>query len=719
MVRISLAIDHPTTDLWSAAQRRSMITASSNLVSLKWEYRIAEGGLWTASAALRLPPGSYARKRLVEQGRHGLAWIYWDRDSAEAVPDEETDLLWFGIAEDAKRGRGGSDVIEIALRGAGEFLKNTLYTGKHEGESIHAIADAIFDAAIADTGNPITAKDTDDSGILKRLVSIEFKHTPADRALKKLAELAGGPARVAWGVRPSDDGDDFGIGYMKLYAGHLYEKDTGVDRQVFTVDRSQILEYSTEAKSSGIENHIQVIGDATKTDPLDPNKQFHSGEAYSQDSIDQHGLRKSVVYDSSLETDGQCALVAAGICRDMASRQIDAEVEFVDHMRGNLIDTVGGVKKYFGMVPTTAKYPARLLIVRDQARDYRAWGDSQDVYRAIRNASTPRYSTIDTDNAPTGANLPIQDPVTLTSGDKRLYVFKRAQTGTTYTTSGLYIMEIKNRVGLLYAPSGGNWLLVIAYRNAAGTWGTFAASTATRSTAQISAEHTVALEVKYDSATNMRLAAYWGDGTTVTQMVNGTLAYTSMYSTGTPTRILVNGLVSSSGSPSPAGDCASSDTSLVEIWKSWDDTATATFLATHDNETPPFKRWGDLVLLASPSLRNVAGNAWVRYAFGTATLAGEYTWTPQAAGSESLFTPGTAFTRRNYSWMLGSGSHEAALGTHLEIVPERMTCEWHGIDAPLLIKARGSGGSKRASEIMEDLSGLIGDALENASKGIA
>lgn len=710
MPRIRLVIDEPTSDLWDDAERRAMLSASANLVDLRWEYRVAEGGCWGARATLDLPAGSYVRQRLVDQGKAGLAWICWDRDETTAAPDEETDLLWFGLVEDAATARAG-DLVEIELRGAGEFLRDTLYTGTHKGVSIHDIADAIFDAAIADAQNPITAKDTDNAGALLRKVSIEFTRERADKALQKLAALAGGPAMVCWGTRPSAASSAFGTGYFQLYAGHLYEKDASVDRRAFSVDRSQIIDYESNAKSSEVINHVTVVGGEIEGDPLSDTREFYSGVAYSQASINRYGLRKKTIYDTSLSSDGQCALVASGKCRDSASRRIEARAEIVDEMSNRIVT---GAPKYYGLVQTAAKWPARIVTLRDQARSFRAWGDSQKVYRALRDASTARYSTVETANGPTGADIVIQDPKTLASGNKRLYEITRVQTDAAYTTTGPYIMEVDERLSLFYFPSAGAWKLGIGYKNIGGTWTSFGLSTATRSNAQIGAEHTVALEVAYQSGTLMGLAAYWGDGTTTTQMLTGTLAYSSIYGTGTPTRILLNGMGSSGGAPAPAGDCSGADYSQLLVWRAWSGT-TASFLNAHRNQTAPFQRWGDLVLMANPAITN-GTSAWVRYAFGNATLAGEYAWTPGNAGASSLFATGSAFSRRNYAWMLGDEEHSATMGTHYEVAMEKVRCDFGGRDAPLRIKITGAGATPLASEQTADLAKRIDEAQENATK---
>lgn len=720
MPRLRLVIDKPSPDLWSASSREVMVSATSNLSKLEWAYRVADGGCWNGKAEIVLPDGGYAWTRLVEQGATGLAWIYWDRDEGDASAlDEETDLLWFGIAEDAEAARGGN-TVELRLRGAGRFLKQFTYTGDHEAESIHAIADAAIQAVIDEGDSPITALDTDNAGALLRKVSISFENATLDVVLKKLADLAGGPTEVAWGVRPSADSDNFGTAYLKLWTGHLYEKDASVDRTAASVDQAQLYAYDISAKNSDIYNHITVIGDEIDGDPNDTGRTFYEAVATSPESIVQFGLRKKVVRESSLTNDGQCALLAAGIAASLGARRIMGSVKLFDAMSGYA--TLGGATDKANNIVTRLKNPAKILIVRDKDKPYIAWGDSQTIYSAERNASTARFSTIDTANGPTGADIVIQDPKTLAVGNKRLYELTRTQTSVAYSTTGPYIMEVEGRLSMFYYPSGGNWKLGIGYKNTGGAWVSFGLSAATRTAAQLAAEHTVALEVRYASASNMTLAAYWSNGTTTTQMLTGTLAYASLYGTGTPQKIIVNGMAWNGSAPAPAGDCSGADYSQVIIWRDWDETGantTTTFLDAHANETAPFKHWADLVLMTNAGLTDASTppNGWVRYAFGNATLDGEYIWAPSYSGSESVFEAGTAFSRRNYSWQLGDGDNARPLGTHIELRPLQARFKHSGDASPLQIEISAESSSRKASDTIEELIERVTEAEENARKG--
>ncbi len=721
MPRVRLVIDRPTTDLWSDSTRRSMLNLTANLSDLEWSYRVADGGCWAGKAEFTLPEDGFAWKRLVEQGASGLAWIYHDRSEDDASEiDEDTDLLWFGIAEDAIASRGGN-AVELKLRGAGQFLKQYTYTATHKAESIHTIADAAIQAVIDEGESPITAMDTDNAGVLQKKVSVEFENDPLDRVLKTLADLAGGPAMVAWGVRPSSASSSFGTAYLKLNTGHLYEKDNSASRDIFTVDQAQIYDYELEARNSDIRNHIVVIGDQIENDHRDDNKDFYTAEVESGDSIEQFGRRKKVVRDSSLKTDGQCALLAAGTCKNLAARRIAAKARFTLAMNGNL--TEGGATDKAKSLLYHLKNAGRLVVIRDKDKAFSAFGDSRNVLSITRNASTARYATIDTSNGPTDSDEVIQDPASLAASDKRLYEFTRIQTGTTSTSSPatLYIAEIEDRLGVAWYASGANWKMLLAKRDNTGTWGVIGTSSVTVTTAKIQAEHTVALEVRYNAVGSITVAGYFSDGTTTTQMISSTVTLATLYGMGTPRTLYVNATASSAG-PAPAGDCAAADYSQVLVWKDWDETGgntTATFLDAHANESAPFQRWGDLVLMTNASDRDSSSpaNAWVRYAFGNSTLDGEYAWTPSYDGGEVAWEDSTDFSHRKHTWRLGTGSSALPFGTHLEIVAMRAKVKHTGADSPLQITLTGEAGTRLTPDVFEDIIDRVTIAEGNQRKG--
>jgi hypothetical protein len=715
MPRCRLVIDEPTTNLWSGSARRAMLSLSSSLSDLSWSYRTAEGGAWDGKASFKLTPGTRAYERLVDRGESGLAWVYWDRDEDAADGlDEETDLLWFGVAEDVEADRAGG-LVSVKLRGAGSFLGEAEYSGTHEGDSIYTVVTAIFQSMIDAGDNPVTAQSVTNEGAMKRKVTVEFKNTKVSKALKELAKLAGGTARCCWGIRPRSSSDNFGEAYFALWAGHLWEKYTTTDRNAFSIDRAQLLTYTLAAKNSDVYNSITVVGGEIEGDPNDTARTFYTATVESDDSITRYGRRARVERDGGLKTDGQCAVAAAGICKAESTRAISVNLEYLDSLSNGV--TFGGKNR--GLVHDL-RDGGKLLLVRDQFRQVENWGDSLAAYHAERDTGTARYSYIDLSSQPTGDDEVLIDPHSLTSGEKRLYEFTLSFTGTSYSTSGLYLMELQDRLGLFYLPSGGNWKLAVAYKTTGGTWTALGTSAATRTSAQISAEHTIALEVRYQTAAVADVNAYWSDGTTTTLLVNTSITLANLNSTGTPARITVNGLNAGSGAPVPAGDCGSADYSQVVVWRDWDESGsntTTTFLDAHANETPPYKHWADLVLMTNAGLTDSNGYGYVRYALGNTSRPSGYDWIPGNAGSASQFEASAEFYRRNHTWLCGDQAAPVEWGSHLEVLPLKVKVEYAGDASPLNVSIDGDGATRPATEVFGKLAEKIAAAEENQRKG--
>ena len=607
----------------------------------------------------------------------------------------------------------------MELRGAGSFLDKALYTGEHRSESIHTIADAVLNSVVNDGDYPVTAIDTDNSGVTQRKISVDFKNTPVNRALKKLATFAGGPSRVAWGVRPSAASSNFGTAYFKVWAGHLWEKDASVDRRIHSVSDGKILSYLVEPKSGDVVNEATVIGDEIGGDPAVTDKEFYSATAKSPESIADFGKRSRVIHDSGLQNDGQCAVVAHGAVQESASRRIAARLRFLEDP-GNRV-MLGSGEAY--NVLYDLKKPAKILLPRHGPRTFRNWGHSKLAYHAERDASTPRYLKVDTANGPTGADIVIQDPATLGSGDQRLYAFTTAYTDNTYSSQGLNIMEVRRRLGLIWLPSASVWVLHIVRLNSAGTtWNSIANSGATtRTNAQLAAEHLTALEVKYLNGTQNTYTAYWSDGTTVTQMCTVNENRSSIYSTGTPQEILLNAVGSSNSSTDPQvpGDSSGADYSILHVWRAYS-TPVTTFLGLHDDETPAFKHWKDLVLMTNFALTEDGGaqdSALVRYALGNTTRPCGYDAVPVNAAATSQFEESELFTRRNYDWLLGNDRAPAAYGTHLEVYPERAKVAMRHLGGPLLIDVQGDAGTRPMSDLAGELVDRVQEAEEIGRKG--
>jgi len=719
MANIRLVIDAPVRDLWTDASRKVLLSTSAGLMDLEFNYRVAAGGVWGGSAKIILTENGEAWRRLVEGGAAGVAWIYHDRDLDDCTAfDDATDLLWFGVVDSATAERGG-DIVTLRLRGAGEFLKDFRYTGVHEGETIGSIASTVAQSMIDAGDTPVKSKDIDTLGASSRKVSVEFKDEPINKVMKALVELAGGESFFSYGVKPAATASSYGTLYFKAWTGHLWEKSGSADRAIASVDKSQLISHTIDSSASGVFNDIKVVGEEIEGDPADTSRVFYTGTAASEESIALYGRRKKTVSESGLRNDGQCLIAAASKARALCSRELKVKTTLFDSLSGLVTANEGGTLKYYSPL-YYLKNGGKLLVVRDKPKDYRAWGDSKSIYAATRNATTARYSVIDTGNGPTGADIVNFDPHTMSStSDRRLVEWTRRQVSTTATSSPatLYIGEVENRLSIAWYASGGAWKLLIAKRDNTGTWGPAAVSAGTVTTAKIQAEHTVALEYYWVSSGTIQVAGHFSDGTTVTTMIAGTnISLSTLYSTGSTDKIVLNGLALNAG-VAPAGDASSADYSQVLVWKSWSGT-TASFLGGHQNTTPPFKRYGGLVLMTNAGLRDSNDAAFVRYAFGNGTLDGEYAWTTSAVSSESEFQDDSAdFTRRNYDYQLGTRVNQRALGTHLEVYPEKIKVTHNGSTAPLLVEVQGFGGLMSASEAIEEVNDRVTEASKNAEKG--
>jgi len=715
MSSIHLAIDYPQTDLWVSTERRQMLHAGPPLAKLRWQYRITDGGLWSGSATVKIPSDTEAYERLVSRGAAANAWIYWDRDESDATAlDETTDLIWFGVAEDAQADRTGQEVT-LRLRGAGQYLKDSLYTGTHEGETLGTIAAAVLDAVVADTHIPVTTRDVDAGGVMARKVTLDFDNTPADRVLKRLAELAGGPSRVLWGVEPGATSDNYGQAFFRLWGGHSYEKDSSIAPTVYTIGRDQVVTYRVEALNSDIRNSVTVIGDVIDDPTPGSARTFYVGTATSRDSIDQFGMRRQILTDSSLKNDGVCAIKAAGIVKEKAARKLKADLKAEIDLDAGATEAT----KAKGVIQSTLARPSALLLVRDTDKTIRRWGDSQTAYRATRNTTTAAYSFLEFINAPTGSDAPTQDPTPgLSSGDKRLYVAKMAFGSTAYSSQGLSVMELLKRYVVLWVPSAGKWKLAVGWRNTSGTWAVLATSSTLITSAQLLSEHATALEVSYLSGTQHTVRSLWSDGTNAYQMTSNTVTNANLNTEGSAKFLNINAVASATGSTAPAfpGDCGTADYSAVEIYRDWSGNA-QDFIKLHATEHAPWQRHGDLVCLANPAMTDSStGYGWMRYAWGNATLDGEYKWRLQGDAADSRFGEVTNFTRRNYAWRLGLGADSAPYGTHLELQPMSATCEFSGHGSRVVTSIKGNVGLKPASTAIDELASRIQDVEENTRK---
>jgi hypothetical protein len=710
---LRLTIDQHSSDLWSSSKRRLLAAVSSGIQRLEWTYRIAEGGFWDGSLVCKLNPDGKPYDDLVRRGLSGVARIYWIRDETDsAAVEDESELLWFGIAEDAKTKRNDS-LVELKLRGVGQFLKTILITKDFTGKKLGEAVKAVLDDVIAADGSPVTAKDVDLGGVSQRRVSLEFDRVPADRVLRELADHAGGPARAAWGIRSDADSDDMGTAYFKLWAGHLYEKDVTVERRIFTVPGSSVIKREVSTVNS-----VTVLGAEIDQRIQRSGKRFYEATVEAKDSINRFGRREKFIEDSGLRSDGQCALLAASIVKERGNRRMEIEAEALIELKDR--STAAG--EHFGVLQRSIKWPGTVTLIRDSSRPYIPWGDSQEVYHATRQTGSKNFLTIDTSAAPTGTDEPLFDLTTgLTSGAKRLYLMLTTRSAVVAPLINLNVIELDQGLGAGWTAAGANWRLTIYKRNSAGSWVSVATSTAF-TTAQLAEERTVAIRVEYVSGTQFKVAGYqYRTATGAVNIIPSTnVTHSTIYASAGQDRIYVNAMGSSAldtFAGATNGDSQELELGYLAVLKDWDGAVTD-LMDDVGLMQFPFKLYPKLALLTNFGQQK-AGKGMVRYAFGQSAREIGFDAEATGSGSNSQFEERTAaFTSfRTYSWLLGNELASRALGTQLELLPFKATVKYGGPGAPLRLRISGESGSRLATDAISAISESVSKAQENQRNG--
>lgn len=718
MPLLRLTIDQHTSELWDSSKRRVLAAISSGIQRLEWTYRIAEGGFWGGTVVCKLNPDGKPYDDLVRRGLSGVARIYWIRDETDADAfEDEAELLWFGIAEDAKTKRNDS-LVELKLRGVGQFLKSILVTKDFTGKKLGEAVKAVLDDVIAADGSPVTAKDVDLGGVAQRRVSLEFDRVPADRVLRELADHAGGPSRVAWGVRSDADSDDMGTAYFKLWAGHLYEKDVTVERRIYTVPGSAVIKRQVSTVSSDIVNSVTVLGAEIDQRIQRSGKRFYEATVEAKDSINRFGRREKFIEDSGLRSDGQCALLAASVVKERGNRRMEIDAEALIELKDR--STADG--EHFGVLQRTIKWPGTITLIRDSDKPYIPWGDSQEVYHATRQTGSKNFLTIDTSAAPTGTDEPLFDLTTgLTSGAKRLYLMLCRRPSTATPLININVIELDQGIGAGWTVAGANWRLTIYKRNTSGNWVSVATSTAF-TTAQLAEERTVAIRVEYVSSTQFKVYAYqYRTGTgTVGIIPATTITHSTIYASAGQSRIYLNAMGSTAADTFYAaanGDSQEVEIGYFAVLKDWTGTVTS-LMDDIALKQFPFKLYPNLALLTNFGQQK-AGKGMVRYAFGQSTREIGFDAEATGSGSNSQFEERTAaFTSfRTHSWLLGNDLASRALGTQLELLPFKATVKYGGPSAPLRVRISGESGSRLATDAISAISESVAKAQENQRNG--
>jgi hypothetical protein len=714
MPLLRLTVDQHTSELWNSSKRRLLAAVSSGIRKLEWSYRVAEGGQWDGVVVCKLNPDGKPYDDLVRRGLSGVARIWWVRDETDSTAvDDEAELLWMGLAEDAKVVTDSS-LVELKLRGVGQFLETVLITRDFSGRKLGLAVQDVMDDIIAATGSPVTAKDVDLGGVASRRVSLEYDRTPADRVLRELAELAGGPGRVCWGIRTDTDSADMGTGYFKLWTGHLWEKDSGTEDRIFSIPGQWVRRHKTSTISSDIVNAVTVVGAEIKQRQVEADRRFYEASVEAADSVKRFGRREKFLEDSGLRSDGQCALVAAAMVKERGNRRMEVDLELQVPLKDRL--TASG--EYHGLLQRTLKWPGTLTVVRDEEATRIPWGDTQNVYHAVRATGAKNYLSIDVGSAPTGSDAPLFDlTAALGSTDKRLYLLLNKRPTLTAPLVGVNVIELEGALGAAWVQAGANWRLAILKKDASGTWVSVGTSTAFTA-AQLAEEHTIGIVVEYQSATQFKVSAYlYRVATGTTNIFAATnIAHSTIWGSSGQTRIYVNAAGSTGIDTFPAGaygDSQELELGYLAVLRDWSGTVTA-LMDDIALQAFPFRRYGDLVLHTNFG-QTKAGKGLVRYAYGQTTRTIGFDADPKGNSSESVIQEETsAFTSfRSYSWLLGNELASRVMGTHLELLPFKGTVRYGGPEAPLRVRLSGETGSRLATEAIRGLGESIAKAQEN------
>jgi len=740
MTRLRLDIDLPRSLLWQKTEaRQTLISAGGNsLLELNLQTKPTTGGLWSGKARIKIARDSPAWRTLVEDGVSGVAWVYWERDESVAANHEkDTDLLWLGVADGASSEGGDSEVVTVSLKGAGEFLKDSTYTGTHTNATIASIATAIYLQLTNSTLSPVDFYDVETTGVMAKKITTDWDNAPVDRCLKELAAYAGGSGQAIWGIEPSTSANVFGRAYFRLWRGHAWEKLTATDGRSFSLDKSEATKLDVRANSKGIINSVTVIGKERSYSTADA-KAFYEATSKNTESANRHGLRRSIIVDSALDSEGLCALKAEAVVRSRANRGISARAAAQVELENNT--TVTG--KAENIVSSQIMRPGAVTSVRD-GNPGLVWGDSKRVYCATRNTAGGQAGSflhIDVSNAPAVEGLNGTAPILdinggLVDGEKRLYVcrMKRPTVVAGAQTQGLNCFELDRRHGLLWVNTGGatgsasTWRLGIGRHNGTEWLPMLPLDGATATTAQISSEHIIALELSYYSATQYRAKSWFSydpDPVVLGVMMEDNIENYVTVNSGGGDAIFLNALLTNGTDPALKGDCFSADYGGFEIYRTWqksDDTdiATNSFIQNIWDGVPARRLGQDVVMQLQPGLiddQTSAGLGWVRYAYGQTTRPGGFDARTRGATTHSAWNENTTMAWPAYSWACGSQLAPTVYGSHTEIMASSASIDWKGDESPLSLNITGAGGIKPATDEIEAVADAVDASDENERK---
>jgi len=751
MARIRLLIDVQREQVWGDPDtRHTAQNLTNSLTELLWEVKPTAGGLWDGSATVRLTRGGELWQKLVEQGKSGAAWIFWDRvDAGDASDisadqgDDGTDFLWLGQASSAEVMPTGN-LVKIKLRGAGHALEDLTYTGEFASTAISTIADTVLATAIAASDGervvPIKAKDVEISGVLARKITVSYDNKKISEILKELQKFAGGPPKMIYGLEPGTQADEYCRAYVRQWKGHLYDRDATSHRS-YGFDKRQILDFKITADASKIVNSAKVIGmelgEVIQTDETvtgQTEKIYAQAEVESAESVKLFGKRHQVVMEQDLATDGQCAIHAAGIVKAGANREITVQAKSLARI-GNLESKDAGATDHLNVVSSCLHRPGPLVLFRNENRPPLKWMDSTNDYRAGRSAGDARFLKVDlsaTDYGTLAADYLICPNLRnrMGAGKGRLFVFRMDWDNTTYSSQGLNVMEMDRQFGLfLYDTGAGAWSSRVAYyQNSTTNWKpTTNSETNTVTTAAIEAEHLIAVQIN-DNGGSASTDAYIYHITTagaVTRIGSHAAEIpTATVKNHVPPAWFINAARTNGSAPATPGDCGTANYRSGAVFNSithdgttdWTQATIEGALAKMGNNPgPPFRRWKELVGLTQFGITNSSGHGFVRIGMGQTAYSGGYLAKPEGAAVYSQITDSATITNgRLNTWLLGDRRKSERYGSHVEVLPTSAKFATVGKDAPVSVTIKGQTDAVTATDYLEGLRDSLSAVEENS-----
>lgn len=748
MPQLVLKVDQLTDRVFSNSvsyPRRCMLELSNSLISLRWQYRPADGGMWQGEVALRVPTNTKAWRQL-KRGRHGAAWLYWEptgrRTMTEFDAEEANRLLWFGTLQDVRLDPEG-EICRAKLKGAGQYLKDftidmideTTGTGGTDTIENHAEACALAAKNFDGLFNLIDFDAVAAVGAFARKTYLDESNTPASEILAKLASAIGGPGMVSWGIRPAGGADDLGELYFLPWASGLWERQDAWMAASWQIGPNQIESIEIGRRTSAIKNHVLVHGKDGITNLF--------AEARSSPSIAKHGVHKHRVVDSSVKSVGHAALIASGILEESATPPADVTVVIQEPLdRGDQANHADGAEA--GLLQTLIKGGGRPVVVMlKDLTPPAVLGEANYIARMIGGSGAAALVAIDTSssglsNGRWHPNPKADSNQDLENDDGVLYVQQGKFTGTNPSNT-LCLWELDRKLcGVLGHYSGNNYVFVLLQHQSAGwtiihTDTNLIPFTGGGTNKNLTDLHTFAYEVSASGTAGIdHVNAWFVDAAGVrTQVCNQAVTVASYSSNGTEDVILVNGALGTGGGGVGTNAwCRSYDLSSFDAYSGDGATGTRDYAGATATELIDelagngslFKRAAARTLSLHLGIisegTGAGGNdqCQVRWAYRSEFEEKAGYHGTLTGGSSTGFTSDAGGCNPSNDWLIGGGSTKRYLGAGLEVAPREVTVTYQGPNNALRCEIRGAAPAATLTGVVETLKATV-DTVQRLSDG--